>query len=197
MSQIIKDYQNLLLDELKDYFSLMEDDLIHQAADLIFTALQKGNRLHFTGIGKPSYVAKYMASLYSSTNTPAYFLDGTEAVHGSLGQTVPGDVIIAISNSGETAELMNTVQALKKLDLKLISVSSNPQSSLAKASDLHLFAGVEKEGDDLNKPPRLSIISEMVLLQILSLILQDKHQLSKEQYVLFHPGGSIGQDLSK
>lgn len=87
--------------------SLHKEDFL-PAAQIIWDAEKKGNRLHITGIGKPSHVANYMASLLSSTGTPTYFLHGTEAVHGSCGQLVAGDVVICISNSGETAEMKAT-----------------------------------------------------------------------------------------
>lgn len=87
--------------------SLHKEDFL-PAAQIIWDAEEKGNRLHITGIGKPSHVANYMASLLSSTGTPTYFLHGTEAVHGSCGQLVAGDVVICISNSGETAEMKAT-----------------------------------------------------------------------------------------
>lgn len=194
---MVKEYKELALKEIEEFFDELEEDKLYEVADLIYNAQKNGNRLHFTGIGKPSYVAKYMSSLFSSTGTPAYFLDGTEAVHGSAGQTVENDVVIAISNSGNTNELLNSIEALKKLNLKIVGVSGNKDSNLAKMCDYHLYAGVKKEGDNLNKPPRLSIIVETLLLQLLSLILQEKHNLSKETYVMWHPGGSIGKDLSK
>lgn len=93
-----------------DQFLQSVDSRIYQrAAELIWNAEKNGNRVHITGIGKPSHVANYISSLLSSTGTPTYFLHGTEAVHGSCGQLVPGDVVICISNSGETQELKATV----------------------------------------------------------------------------------------
>ena len=91
----------------------MDYPALERAAELILAAKAAGKRLHISGIGKPAHLAGYAASLFSSTGTPAYFLHGTEAVHGSCGQLVPGDVVIFISNSGETAEMMATVSAVK------------------------------------------------------------------------------------
>ena len=126
------------------------------AAQLILESQAHGGRLHVTGIGKCSHVSTYAASLFSSTGNPAYYLHGTEAVHGSCGQLVAGDVVIAISNSGETGELKATVLAVKNNGCKIIGVSGNPDSWLAHESDAFLFAGVKQEGGPLNRaPPQL------------------------------------------
>ena len=114
---------------------------LHAAAELIWSAQAEGNRVHVTGIGKPGHVATYLASLMSSTGTPTYFLHGTEAVHGSCGQLVPGDVVICIFNSGETAEMKATVQAIRRNGCKIIGVTGNRSSWLASFADTHLFAG--------------------------------------------------------
>ena len=107
--------------------------------------------MHVTGIGKPGHVAGYAASLLSSTGTPTYELHGTEAVHGSAGQVLPGDVVIAISNSGETTELKATVETLKNNGARLIALTGKADSWLAKQGDVTLIAGVKQEGDPMNK----------------------------------------------
>ncbi len=163
------------------------------AAQLILDAQAKGNRFHITGIGKPGHVSTYMASLFSSTGNPCYFLHGTEAVHGSCGQLVAGDVVICISNSGETGELKVTVQAIKNNGCKVIGVSGNPDSWLAHESDAFLFAGIGQEGGPLNRAPRNSILAELLTLQALSVALQVENGWTPEQYVRCHPGGKLGQ----
>lgn len=163
------------------------------AAQLILDAQAKGNRFHITGIGKPGHVSAYMASLFSSTGNPCYFLHGTEAVHGSCGQLVAGDVVICISNSGETGELKATVQAIKNNGCKVIGVSGNPDSWLAHESDAFLFAGIGQEGGPLNRAPRNSILAELLTLQALSVALQVENGWTPEQYVRCHPGGKLGQ----
>ena len=166
---------------------------LHAAAELIWSAQAEGNRVHVTGIGKPGHVATYLASLMSSTGTPTYFLHGTEAVHGSCGQLVAGDVVIAISNSGETGELKATVLAVKNNGCKVIGVSGNPNSWLAKNSDAFLFAGVKAEGGPLNRAPRNSVLAELLTLQALSVALQVEKGWDPVQYVRCHPGGKLGQ----
>ena len=171
---------------------LCEKDL-QPAAELIYQAQQAGNRIHVTGIGKPGHVASYMASLLSSTGTPTYFLHGTEAVHGSCGQLVEGDVVICISNSGETAELKATALAIRNNGCRVIGVTGNPESWLAKFADVHLVAAVSEEGGPLNRAPRNSILAENLVLQALSVILQEYRALTPQEYVKRHPGGSLGQ----
>ena len=165
---------------------------LHAAAELIWSAQAEGNRVHVTGIGKPGHVATYLASLMSSTGTPTYFLHGTEAVHGSCGQLVPGDVVICIFNSGETAEMKATVQAIRRNGCKIIGVTGKRSSWLASFADTHLFAGVPEEGGPLNRAPRNSILAEMLVLQALSVVLQERRALTPQEYVLRHPGGALG-----
>ncbi len=178
--------------EFVEYLDMLQEDDFLPAAQLIWDAEAHGNRLHVTGIGKPGHVAGYIASLISSTGTPAYYLHGTEAVHGSCGQLVAGDVVICISNSGETSELKATAIAIRNNGCKIIAVTGNPESWLAKYSDAHILAGVNAEGGPLNRAPRNSILAENLALQVLSVILQEKKNLSPQQYVLRHPGGSLG-----
>ena len=114
------------------------------AVALIEECRAAGHRVHVTGIGKPGHVAGYGASLLSSTGTPSYFLHGTEAVHGSCGQLEEGDVVIAISNSGETVELKATVLAVKNNGCRVIGITGNAESWLAKESDALLLAHVDE-----------------------------------------------------
>lgn len=179
--------------EFNTYLGNMTEADFLPAANLIWEMEKTGNRLHVTGIGKPSHVANYIASLISSTGTPTYFLHGTEAVHGSCGQLMTGDVVICISNSGETAELKSTAIAVRNNGCKIIGVTGNEHSWLAKFSDAHILAHSDEEGGPLNRAPRTSVLSEMLALQMLSVILQEKKNLSPQQYVLRHPGGALGQ----
>lgn len=195
MMECIKQYLTILENELgKDMHSLDEECII-KAANLILESEAKGGRVHVTGIGKPGHVAGYIASLLSSTGTSAYKLHATEAVHGSSGQVKEGDVVIAISNSGETKELAATVKTVIQNGAHLISCTGNVNSTLAKASEVCLVAHADMEGDCLNKPPRASILSELIVLQCLSIVLQDAKNLDLEQYVKWHPGGVLGKSI--
>ena len=171
----------------------MEYERLENAATLIRTAVSEGGRIHISGIGKCAHVATYMASLLSSTGTPTYYLHGTEAVHGSCGQLCKKDVVIFISNSGETPEMKATVQAVKNNGCRVIGVSGKEDSWLAEESDLHLLAKAEEEGGPLNRAPRMSIFAEVLVLQALSVILQEEVDVTPEQYVRWHPGGKLGE----
>ena len=172
---------------------LAEADAIERAADLILECESRGGRVHVTGIGKSEHVARYVASLLSSTGTPAYFLHATECVHGSAGQVCASDITIAISNSGTTPELISAVDALFGLGIKIIAVSGNRESELAGKADVLLYAGVDNEGGELNLVPRASILAKIYVLCALSVALEAHKGLTREQYALWHPGGALGR----
>ena len=139
----LKSFIDISRTEFDKYADGIDCESVKAAAELIIDAKKKGGRLHITGIGKPAHIAGYAASLISSTGTPAYFLHGTEAVHGSCGQLAEGDVVICISNSGETAELKATAMAIKNNGCKIISVTGNPDSWLLyPCRDLYLTVSV-------------------------------------------------------
>lgn len=179
----------VVLEELKE----IDRDSLLKAAECIQSARERGNRIHITGIGKPGHLAGYAASLFSSTGTPTYFLHGTEAVHGSCGQLVEGDVVICISNSGETMELQSTVIAVRDNGCKIIGISGNVNSWLANNSDIFIPAVAKEEGGPLNRAPRNSILVETIVLQALSVILQADCDLTPKEYVKRHPGGTLGK----
>ena len=178
--------------ECNTFLDGLNAETYEDAVRLIEEVRARGGRLHVTGIGKPGHVSGYAASLLSSTGTPTYFLHGTEAVHGSCGQLVEGDAVLCISNSGETAELKATVLAIQNNGCKIIGVSGNPESWLAKHSEVHLFAGVGGEGGPLNRAPRNSILAETLTLQALSVALQAGCGQTPAEYVRCHPGGALG-----
>ena len=179
--------------EFNNYLKAFDVNSLEAAAKLILESENEGGRLHVTGIGKPGHVAGYVASLMSSTGIPCYFLHGTEAVHGSCGQLKAGDVVIAISNSGETVELKSTVLAVRNNGCKTIGVTGNMESWLAKNTDVCLYAGVKEEGGPLNRAPRNSILAEILCLDALSVMLQVEKKWDPVSYVRCHPGGKLGE----
>lgn len=193
----IKEFLSIETNELDQFREQIDYEALIKCRDLIIDAEKHKNRVHVTGIGKPGHVAGYIASLLSSTGTPCYVLHATEAVHGSSGQVQTGDIVIAISNSGETKELMATVNTLKQNGAKIISVCGNLESWLSKQGNVTLYAGVAQEGDTMNKPPRSSILAEIIVLQCLSVLLQYEKKLDPEQYVKWHPGGSLGKSIKE
>ena len=133
-------------EELTTLYARHAPERYADAAALVLRAESAGARVHVTGVGKPEHVAHYGASLLASTGTPATFLHGTEVIHGSAGQVQPGDVVVAISNSGETPELCAAVRAVRARGAQLIAVTGNEQSWLGKEADLVLDAAVAREG---------------------------------------------------
>lgn len=189
----VSDFLSSVDSEFCAFLNRRTPEEYESAVQLILESQTQGGRIHVTGIGKCSHVSTYIASLLSSTGNPAYYLHGTEAVHGSCGQLTAGDVVIAISNSGETSELKATVLAVKNNGCKTIGVSGNPESWLAKNTDVFLFAGVNAEGGPMNRAPRNSVLAEMLTLQALSVALQVEKDWDPVRYVRCHPGGALGQ----
>lgn len=191
--QAIDTFFDSVKEEQTAFIDGLSNTTYDEAIELILASQKNGGRIHVTGIGKCGHVSAYTASLLSSTGNPAYFLHGTEAVHGSSGQLVKGDVVIAISNSGETSELKATVVAAKNNGCKIIGVTGKPNSWLATNCDVFLFAGIKNEGGPLNRAPRNSVLAEMTTLMALSVALQAEREWSPEEYVRCHPGGALGQ----
>jgi arabinose-5-phosphate isomerase len=189
----VQDFLDIAISELSKLRGRIDAKFLAGVADLLVEVERKGGRIHFTGIGKPEYVAGYLSALFSSTGTPSYFLHGTECVHGSAGQVARGDAVIAISNSGETAELKATVTALRRNGAVVVGVSGNSKSWLAKQSDAFLHVGVEREGSPLGFEPRASILAEIYVLAALSIELQGRKGISLNEYNAWHPGGLIGK----
>ena len=189
----VESFFDRVVEELSGLRTRAEAEAIERAADLILECESRGGRVHVTGIGKSEHIARYVASLLSSTGTPAYFLHATECVHGSAGQVCKADVTIAISNSGSTPELLYAVEVLRDFGIKIIAVSGNPESPLAQAAEVLLYAGVNNEGGTLNLVPRASILAKIYVLCALSVALEAHKGLTREQYAKWHPGGALGR----
>jgi len=165
---------------------------IRAAVEMIRSAETRGGRVHLTGVGKPEHVARYAASLLCSVGTQATFLHATETLHGSLGQVDPRDVVIAISNSGNTRELCEAAAAIKEHGAQLIAVTGNSGSELSHLADLVINAPVEQEGGVLGLAPRISVLAEVCVLAALSVALEAARGLTLEQYSRWHRAGTLG-----
>ena len=192
-TEAVERFFDLIIDELSALRTRAEADSIEKAADLILERESRGGRVHVTGIGKSEHIARYVASLLSSTGTPAYFLHATECIHGSAGQVCSNDVVIAISNSGATPELLAAVRILRDFGIKIVGVSGDPKSELAQIADVLLDSGVDNEGGALNLVPRASILAKIYVLCSLSVSLEAHKGLTREQYARWHPGGALGR----
>ncbi len=180
------------VDQLIALRDRLDEDALSRATSAILEADAEGSRVHVTGIGKPEHVAHYVASLLSSTGTPATFLHGTEAIHGSAGQVVAGDIVIAISNSGET-ELTATARAVRALGARIIAVTGAPASSLAAEAEIVLEAGVTAEGGGLGLAPRASVAAELLVLASLAAALEEARGFTRADYHARHPAGDLGR----
>jgi arabinose-5-phosphate isomerase len=150
-------------------------------------------RVVVTGMGKSGLVGKKIAATLASTGTPAFFLHPAEAGHGDLGMVTGRDVIIAISNSGETAELVGLIPFLKRYNVKLISMTGNPGSMLAKLSDVTLDISIKEEACPMGIVPTASTTATMAMGDAVAVALLIKRGLSEQDFAFFHPGGSIGK----
>ena len=152
-------------------------------------------RVIVSGMGKSGHIARKIAATMSSTGTPAYFVHPGEASHGDLGMITSEDVIIAISYSGEGQELMAIVPTIKRQGAKLISMTGNSASSLAKVADVHLNAAVDKEACPMNLAPTASTTAALALGDALAVALLDAKGFGAQDFARSHPGGSLGRRL--
>ena len=152
-------------------------------------------RVIVSGIGKSGHIARKIASTLASTGTPAYFVHPAEASHGDLGMITSDDVLIALSNSGESDELLNILPSIKRQGAKLIAMTGNPQSSLARDADAHLDAAVAQEACPLNLAPTASTTAALALGDALAVALLDARGFGAEDFARSHPGGSLGRQL--
>jgi arabinose-5-phosphate isomerase len=154
-------------------------------------------RVVSTGMGKSGIVCRKIAATFSSTGTPAVFLHPAEAVHGDVGMLTGQDVVLALSNSGETEELVKLLGTIKRLGIPLISMVGNTDSTLARRADLVLDVGVDREACPLGLAPTASTTASMALGDALALSLSEKRGFHMEDFARLHPGGRLGKKLAK
>ncbi len=172
--------------------TLSPDHPFARASALLFHCR---GRVVVSGMGKSGHIARKIAATLASTGTPALFVHPAEAAHGDLGMVTEADVMIAISNSGESEELLSIVPVIKRLGAKLISMTGRPESSLAKLADVHLDVAVEKEACPLNLAPTASTTATLALGDALAVALLDARGFREEDFARSHPGGSLGRRL--
>jgi len=148
-----------------------------------------------TGMGKSGLIGQKIASTFSSTGTPAFFLHPAEGIHGDLGILSRNDIVIAISNSGETEEVAKIIPIIKRLGIKLIAITGSTKSTLAKVADIIIDVGVKEEACPLNLVPTASTTAALALGDALAVSLLDKRGFREEDFALIHPGGMLGRKL--
>jgi len=169
--------------------------LDHRFAQAVELILNSHGRVVVSGIGKSGHIARKIASTLASTGTPAFFVHPAEASHGDLGMVAREDVLIALSNSGESDELTAIVPLLKRQGAKLIALTGNPQSTLAREADVHLYAGAEKEACPLNLAPTASTTAALALGDALAVALMQAKGFTRDEFAASHPGGALGRKL--
>lgn len=153
-------------------------------------------KIVLTGMGKSGLICRKIAATFASTGTPAFFLHPAEGAHGDLGIVARGDVVVAASNSGETAELLEILPVLRRLDLKLIAVTGNGKSTLAERAHVVLLLPVEREACPLNLAPMASTTATLALGDALAAALMERRGFSAEDFARFHPAGALGRQLT-
>jgi arabinose-5-phosphate isomerase len=168
------------------------DEHFARAVDVL---LKCRGRVVVSGMGKSGHIARKMASTLASTGTPAFFVHPGEASHGDLGMVTRDDVFIALSNSGESDELLAIIPILKRQGAKLIGMTGNPKSALAREADVHLYAGAEKEACPLNLAPTASTTAALALGDALALAVMQEKGFTRNEFAAAHPGGALGRRL--
>lgn len=193
----------MVLDDAKEVLEIEAQGILSLVPKLgpdfekaVETIYQLQGRVILTGIGKAGIVARKITATLNSTGTLSLFLHPTDAMHGDLGMVTSRDIVLAISNSGETSELNIILPSIKQIGAKLIAFVGNPESTLAQQSDLVIDVGVEKEACPLGLAPTASTTAALAMGDALAVALINRRQFNHQDFKRFHPGGSLGERLS-
>lgn len=169
--------------------------ITRQFEHAVRTILNSTGRVVFTGVGKSGHIGQLLASTFASLGTPSFFLHAGEGLHGDLGSVQPGDVVIAISNSGETTEILQLLPSLKRIGAEVISIVGRKNSTLANNSKVVITYSVEREACRLNLAPTTSALVTLAIGQALAVALQSARQFDEKSFAVYHPGGTLGARL--
>ncbi len=195
MKEILRHAREVIRIEAEAVQGLLErlDDNFVRAVELLLAC---PGRVVVTGIGKSGLVGRKIVATLTSTGTPAIFLHPVEGLHGDLGMVTPQDVLLAISNSGETAEVVSLLPIVKKIGVKIIGLTGGLTSTLAQNSHIVLDVGVEREACPLGLAPTSSTTATLVVGDALAVALMRQRNFNEKDFALFHPGGSLGERVS-
>ena len=194
MEAMLKHAQDVLRMEAEAILELVPRVDANFAA-AISLILECSGRTVITGMGKSGIIGRKMAATFASTGTPSFYLHPAEGIHGDLGMVTADDVVIALSNSGETGEILNILPSLRRIGAKIIAMVGNANSTLAKNADVVLDVGVEKEACPLGLAPTSSTTAALAYGDAIALALLQKRNFTASQFAVFHPGGSLGRKL--
>ena len=174
---------------------LLAEGLGDTFAEVVGLLLACRGRVGVTGVGKSGHVGAKISATLSSTGTPSFFLNPVEALHGDLGMLQPGDLLLALSNSGETAEVLTVASACRGLGVETIALTGRPESSLTRLAHATILTGVSREACPLDLAPTSSTTVTLALGDALALVLLEERGFTEEHYARYHPGGSLGERL--
>jgi arabinose-5-phosphate isomerase len=169
------------------------DHLDHHFIDAVELVAECTGRVVTMGVGKSGIICKKISATLASTGTPSFFMHPTEAIHGDLGMLVRGDVVLAISNSGETEELVRLLPSIKRVGAEIIAITGNPTSTLARGADHHLNASISREACPLGLAPTASTTATLALGDALAMALLVRRGFREEDFGFLHPGGKLGK----
>src|SRR5881409_2062376 len=161
--------------------------------DVVELVVATAGRVVTMGLGKSGIICKKISATLASTGTPSFFLHPAEAIHGDLGVVVRGDVVLAISNSGETEELVRLLPSIKRIGAEIVAMTGNPSSTLAKTADYHLSAAISREACPLGLAPTASTTATLALGDALAMALLLRKGFKEEDFAFLHPGGKLGK----
>ena len=175
------------------------EDLINRVDEEFVRAIEEilkcRGRIVVTGMGKSGHVGRKIAATFASTGTPAFFLHPAEAYHGDLGMVTENDIVIAISNSGESSEIVNILPIIRRIGAQIIAMCGRRTSSLGKNADFFINIGVEREACTLGLAPTASTTATLAMGDAMAMALMDEKKFTSQDYALFHPGGALGRKL--
>ena len=189
--EIVKD---VLLTEAKE-LELASNSIFFEIEEIVELIVKSKGKLIVTGVGKSGLVGAKIAATLASTGTSSFFLHPTEAMHGDLGMIGKEDIVLGISYSGESEELIQILPHLKRFNIPLIAMAKNPNSTLAKYADYFINIAVTKEACPLDTAPTSSTTLTMAMGDALAVCLMKRRDFKKEDFASFHPGGSLGKKL--
>jgi arabinose-5-phosphate isomerase len=178
-----------------DAVAALVDRIDERFEQAVRTVLNCKGRVVVTGMGKSGLIGKKIAATLASTGTPALFLHPAEGIHGDLGMVTRGDIVIALSNSGETEEVTRMLPSLKRLGIRIIALTGNSESTLAKNSDVVIDVGVQEEACPLGLAPTASTTAALAMGDALAVALLEQRGFREEDFACFHPGGTLGKKL--
>lgn len=193
-----KEELNKVISSEYNAIELMKENLDYETLDKVVELLSKcEGKVIFLAVGKSGHISKKLAATFASTGTPSFFVHGTEACHGDLGMIEAKDIVILMSNSGTTKEVVQNIAPIKRIGATTIAFTSKKESILAKECDYQIIYRCDKEADELNLAPTVSSTLALVLGDAIACALSKKKSFTRMDFFKYHPNGALGESLKK